>query len=279
MTKIKLLLNKILSYCGYLIIKKNKPKDSDNLSPCEFDEWEIITKLPGHIGANAFRLFKVLSEILDKKDGTALEIGVFCGRSLLALSYAFPESKIVGIDPFYENLSNSPSDDKQEGDRLKNKSGQQTREQRIDNFNKISSINNRNKKIELKFLTQKQFLDGKIMEKFLLVHIDGEHTFKAVVDFLDEAEKVLKENALIIVDDFFNAGYPGISEAVYTHKNYKKTIFPIFYGFNKAVFIYKPSTRENVEILINKLISKYNNKKEYSKKINSNDGSITIQEK
>jgi hypothetical protein len=92
---------------GYKIIRNSKRK-------FDFDpEFEKFMSLPGFLSVNAFRLFSCLNRFLanekELQSLPVLEIGIYCGRSLVALSYLFKTVKVVGMDPFYESFFDSPA--------------------------------------------------------------------------------------------------------------------------------------------------------------------------
>ncbi len=47
------------------------------------------------------------------------------------------------------------------------------------------------------------------------VHIDGEHTEQAVIQDLNFSSKILVEHGFIIVDDFFDRRFPGVTYAIF----------------------------------------------------------------
>ncbi len=51
--------------------------------------------------------------------------------------------------------------------------------------------------------------------KFDLIHIDGEHSQKAVERDLKVAAKVLSDSGIIIVDDYRDQHFPGIAAGVF----------------------------------------------------------------
>lgn len=271
MKKIKLAINNLLHSVGYSIIKTIDTKQFLGLDNDDQSEYEEIIKLPGCLGSDAFKLFKNLSELNYKTIDKALEIGVFCGRSLLGIALAFPNAKVVGVDPFFEDFSDSPAFEN-EAAYLRNKSGNTTKKQRIEKIWLIADRLPKTKgRIRLEECTQDAFIT-KNTEKFDLVHIDGEHSYKAVFDIIDQFNNVLSPDSLVIVDDMPSPAFPEISEAVYAHPNYNKNLFPIFYGFNKAVFIYSPSNKEVLFDIKNKLYNSYNSNIYTTRKMH--DGSI-----
>jgi hypothetical protein len=238
-------VSSLLASIGYQVIKIND-KGTPNESTVQDKEFFLVSQLPGFLDRDAYDLFRKLSSFYQEKTPAILEIGIFCGRSFLALGLAFETpSAVVGIDPFYEDFKNSPALE-EEGKYLEQASNYLSRNQRLVLLKKTLAESDKLRrglatKFDVREIEQDEFFETRqASEKFHIVHIDGEHSFQAVYNFLDHAQDTLNPNALVIVDDFLNPGFPVISEAVHTHPTFKRELFPIIYAFNKAVFFYKP---------------------------------------
>jgi hypothetical protein len=221
------------------------------------DDYAIIRELNGFLKFEAFKLFHNISSVNHMKDIPVLEIGVFCGRSLLGLASAFNEVEVVGVDPFFSDFCQCQTNC-DEANFLYQKSNNLSPDQRKIVFNqvlkKLTGKNNVHYQARLVELTQEDFFTQRNKnEKFQLIHIDGEHTFGAVQNCLDELKSLLVPDSWLVVDDFFNPHFPGISEGVHTHKFYKKTIWPVFYGFDKSVYLYNPTSDTIISENIDKL--------------------------
>jgi hypothetical protein len=67
------------------------------------------------------------------------------------------------------------------------------------------------------------------------VHIDGEHTGRAVINDLEFCEQILSDEGILILDDFFNPMYPQLTEAAFLFLRDNKFKFSMFLcGWNKA---------------------------------------------
>ncbi len=68
------------------------------------------------------------------------------------------------------------------------------------------------------------------------IHIDGEHTRVAVLHDLRAAEPLLRDNGIIVVDDFFNAQYPQVTQGVFEYcaANTDRIVL-LMHGFNKVI--------------------------------------------
>lgn len=73
------------------------------------------------------------------------------------------------------------------------------------------------------------------VDSFRWFHIDGEHSYDAVVSDLELAVQCVSREGIIVVDDFFNIGSVGITEALFWFLSYNKHLVRMFCcGFNKA---------------------------------------------
>lgn len=81
----------------------------------------------------------------------------------------------------------------------------------------------------------KQALMQDGFQAFRWIHIDGEHTFGAVMRDLAIADRLLAKEGIVCIDDFFNGRYPQVSEAVLRYVREHTEQFSLFLcGFNKA---------------------------------------------
>jgi predicted O-methyltransferase YrrM len=222
------------------------------------EEYEALQRLPGFMDLEMMMLFEHLAEVMPSED-PVLEIGVYCGRSLGGLACSFPQSRIVGVDPFYENYAESPAFEDEAAflSRTSNQLSAEARKRRfwdVVRFLDREFSLNTEARVELREITQEAFLEQhNESEQFQLVHIDGEHTFSAVSECLDALQSLLRPNAWVVVDDLLNPGFPDISDAVHSHAAYRKQLHPVFYGFNKAVYLFSPSSLGLVDAAVTEL--------------------------
>lgn len=259
---------------GYDILKRNKSLEANDP---DYKNYAQLLDIPGFLSFNAFKLFRHLETITSDnneiKNLKILEIGVYCGRSLLGLGLINRGRKVIGVDPFYETFENSSAFE-DEANYLKNNSNFQSRDSRLKKLAEKSESLGIKNNIEVKTTTQEKFLEIEIPEKYQLIYLDGEHTYKSLMFFLEKMDSILTQGGFLVIDDFLSFGFPGISEAVHTHRSYKKDIFPVCYGFNKAVFVYKPSETYLSQV-INK-ISTFIADNKYKSHVSDNDKSLVI---
>lgn len=215
-----------------------------------------IQTLPGFLDYEGYNLFLNLNNSnINLNPEFGLEIGVFCGRSLLGIAAAFPHSYVTGVDPFYNDFKNSPAFEN-EATNLEFISNYMSSEARknllkttIEKLDSKYSLN-LTSRVRLVELTQEKFfLSHDFRERYHFAHIDGEHTFSAVKNFLDAMDKILMPDALLIFDDMLHSNFPDIAEAIYTHDQYRKSFWPICFGFNKGVYLFNPQHVENIKLL------------------------------
>jgi hypothetical protein len=78
--------------------------------------------------------------------------------------------------------------------------------------------------------------------RFRLFSVDGGHSAAVTCHDLELAEKTLAEGGVIIVDDYFNHGWPGVSEGVNRYFFKQQTrLEPILIGSNKVLFAFDRS--------------------------------------
>jgi len=225
--------------------------------------FELIGRLKGFLSWEALKLFSYLRRHSLVPDRPVLEIGVFCGRSLAGLACAFPGVKVVGVDPFFEAFSNSPAFPFEAEDLTALSENLPPRE-RLKNFwSIIRLLDEINKSrletsVQLEKVTQETFFKEKRSGgRFQLCHVDGEHTYTAVIDCLDRLDHLLYPGAWLVIDDFLCEAYPDISEAVHRHPGFRKAFWPVLYGFNKGVFVYQPGGKKQILEVKEKLQAEY----------------------
>ena len=81
--------------------------------------------------------------------------------------------------------------------------------------------------------------------KARLISIDGGHTSEITKNDLNLCEKILTDEGVIVIDDYFNAAWPGVSEGVCSYlQEYGDRLAPFAIGINK-VFLCRPDLHSN----------------------------------
>jgi hypothetical protein len=284
---IKQLISGLLASRGYAITRLAAAQTegaTTTTAETEQDrEYEFLSRLPGFLDRDAYDLFCKLG-LCSLPSPAILEIGIFCGRSFVALGLAFKgAASLTGVDPFYESFTDSPALEN-EGEYLEAASGHLSRLERIRLVeDAIQGTAEFDPHLPEKFVVRQDSQEdyfgwlkrnGQPRTRFGVVHVDGAHTFQAVYDFLTDAERLLDDGAIVIIDDFLNPGFPGISEAVHTHSVYKTQLFPVLFAFNKAIFIYRPRQASDVTRLSDTLSGAYGHANRPVRQLA--DGSATV---
>lgn len=177
-----------------------------------------VQKNPG-FGGMAVESAIIISAILEFQDeskviGSMAEIGVFrgFGASLFA-SYLSGEEKIFLIDPFVEKYQFIDSIVECSGHAIENK---------------LEHI-----KLDSTYLARNSQLFNHHDLRFF--HIDGEHSFDAVLSDLTLAARSISNSGVIVIDDFFNPACPAVTHAVFSYIDKHAIDLSIFLiGYNKA---------------------------------------------
>jgi hypothetical protein len=127
---------------------------------------------------------------LTDKNSLIVEIGVYKGGWSLTEILNVPGVKVYGIDP-YPGLQH-----------IKLQLQDHIRDSGLENNFRL-------------FENHKDLLHshGDIRQKIQVIHIDGEHTEEAVMKDLKFSASILKDSGLIVIDDFFDRRFPGVSAA------------------------------------------------------------------
>lgn len=73
------------------------------------------------------------------------------------------------------------------------------------------------------------------------MHIDGEHTASGVQRDLELAHDLLRDDAVCVLDDFFNVSYPQVTQALYEYLAQHPGHFRLFLGSTRKGYLCRPS--------------------------------------
>jgi hypothetical protein len=170
-------------------------------------------------------LFKIL-DLLNSQDfnqrGGVLEIGVHHGLFfLMLLQLAEANSTSYALDLFENQALNI--DHSGCGDRT-------IFEQNLSKYG-----NGKNVRIATIDSTDKAAVDslGLPSGTFKFISVDGGHTVEHTCSDLKLAEKYISNEGLVILDDFLNADWLGVTEGGFEFMNSKPTLVPLAAGHNK----------------------------------------------
>jgi hypothetical protein len=162
-------------------------------------------------------------DYLDKvsiKSGGALEIGVHHGQFFIALNQLISESFISYAVDVFEN-QHLNIDHSGEGDKHKF----------IQNLKLYDRHNGKNVRIIEDDSTDVNIFNG--IGRFHYISIDGGHTVEHVLNDLFIAQRLVTQNGIVIVDDYFNHWWPSVTEGIFKYLSYKPILLPFATSENK----------------------------------------------
>lgn len=186
----------------------------------------LYNSIPGYFTLEAALLFIAYNQLVAAHGitGDVLEIGVHHGRSAIVVG-SFPAHgrKFVAVDLFdkLQELNSSAS-------------GSGNQESFLSNMKQFFD--------DLSFLTTIEGLSSTLSvetlgNQFAFCHIDGGHSPEETYNDLDLCCQLLKSGGLLVLDDYFNPAFPGVSEGAVQFKlEHGDQLTPIAIGFNKVIF-------------------------------------------
>lgn len=202
-----------------------------------------LLRIGGWINTLNIKVFIKLSKIL--KSPSVLEIGTHYGRSIIPVILSNNSIKdIFVVDAFSNQKLNSSN------------SGFGNKKIFLKNIKKFKIDKNNINIIDdtsLNFMNY--YRKKKYKKKFDIIHIDGGHSEKEVINDIKIAIKLRKKNSVVIVDDIFNAAFPEVLKA---YLNFKNNFFPIFLTDQK---IFLSNNKKNAQKIRKKFLIKNFNKK------------------
>lgn len=205
-----------------------------------------LLRVGGWINTLNIKVFIKISKIL--KNPSILEIGTHYGRSLIPILCSNSNIKEVFVLDSFSNQKLNVS-----------KSGSGNKKIFLKNLEKFKIQNNKIKIIDDTSLNfPKHYQKISYNKKFDLIHIDGGHNEKEVINDIKIAIKFGTKNSIIIIDDIFNSAFPEVLKA---YLRFRKFFFPIFLTDQK-IFLSKS------KIFSKKIRKKIINKDFNKKKIN-----------
>ena len=166
-------------------------------------------KIEGWYSHDALELMAELNKIQISENiaGSLCEIGVHHGRSFVLLSLLSQHNEIcVAIDLFEnqnQNIENSGCGDKEI--LLRNLKKNQC------DLNRVKFISKNSLKINSRELLSSS------NDNFRFFSLDGGHSAEIVQNDLVLAESVLCNGGIILIDDYFDEKWPGVSEGTMRH--------------------------------------------------------------
>jgi len=199
------------------------------MTPMYFERFQAESAdVPGFVLPESIAIWDFFLNEQERKQvtGPLLEIGVYCGKSAIMLAmHARPEDELVLVD-FSDFV-----------------------DQAAVNIHKFK--NERVRIIKAESSSSACWALVKEQKRsFRWIHIDGDHKARTVENDLRLASRLLAENGIICVDDFFSPRYPQLTYAVNEFLLRESSKFKMFLcGFNKAYIARGPHHRELLQSL------------------------------
>jgi hypothetical protein len=169
-------------------------------------QWKKIELVPGWLDYKNAQLFLTLTDPQLLGIGNFLEIGVFFGKSSVAIGYAKnDEEKIVLIDPFETLIDPSSNFDENSQISLY----QDLTLKKMLNFFKFAH----KEQPEILIGSSKDILPM-LPYKFKFIHVDGAHNYVDVKKDIYFSLELLSEIHIIVFDDYMHSEYPGVTQAI-----------------------------------------------------------------
>jgi hypothetical protein len=187
-------------------------------------------KVEGWFSREALEIIAFISNLQtsEKINGALCEIGVHHGRSFVLLSLLSQSDEICLAIDLFENQDEN-IDESGFGNKdilLKNLKSNECDLNRV----KIIQKNSLN-------LSPSELLDIS-KQKFRFFSIDGSHLANTVQNDISIAESVLCKGGIVLMDDYFNEQWPGVSEGTLKHLLHKNSsLIPFAIFENKVLFI------------------------------------------
>lgn len=195
----------------------------------------VIGHLPTALSSSVI----ALSELHKKSDlnGPVAEIGVHHGKFFLLLLFlTSPDEKGLAIDLFdrqEENIDNSGKGDK---------------EILTEHLSKLGEVGKRAVIVQANSLElSPDEVFEKAGSKIRIFSVDGGHTAETTENDLRIACETLTDGGLIFLDDYFNPGWPAVSEGTvkyFTAENAVTNIVPFAIVGGKIVFTTRDKSEE-----------------------------------
>jgi len=194
-----------------------------------FEEYENnhFKKIQGWANPQIFNSFRIFESIQSKNNisGDIAEIGVHHGKFFFILDSLRKEDEIsVAVDIFGDQFINIDRSGK--GDLTIFKEN-------------IKLLGREKKRIiihqgDSTVMSSKDFLTFSKNNGYKYFSVDGGHTVEHIVNDLDIASKVIVNGGVVILDDFYNVLWPGVTEGFYKYMNtMNRNLAPFAYHGNK----------------------------------------------
>jgi predicted O-methyltransferase YrrM len=191
----------------------------------------LLDQVPGYMMPEAMAVWDTLLEFQEtnKISGGLLEIGVFHGKSAVLLGlHCKKDEPLVLVD--------------------------------LNDFGAKEAVRKLTGKDPLYILADSHLVVQRpelvaLAGKFRWIHVDGDHTSRGVRNDLDIGNRLLGDDGVICIDDFFTASFPQITRVTFEFlKAHPDELRLFFCGYNKGYLCRPEKERDYQEFIKTGLI-------------------------
>ena len=167
-----------------------------------------LYEVPGMIAPLDANLFIHLSEAQGKRidKGDLLEIGAWFGRSAILLGYLRGAGERLHVCDLFETI---PPTEAGRHELVQGNADTASRDEFEGNFRRFHSDP------PVVHQCPSSELATELQSSVRFVHIDGSHTYEAVVEDIALARGIVPDGGLVVFDDFSNIGHPGVAAGLW----------------------------------------------------------------
>ena len=202
---------------------------SDGFLRRYFDSFETIE---GWFLQDAALLFIACNQLVREYGiaGDALEIGVHHGLSAILTASLRGEGRRFYAVDLFEELQDQNSSGSGAGARVPFMRNMQRF------FDDLSFM-------EVIAGSSARLSPAELGARFSFCHIDGGHSARETYQDLQLCYQVVMAGGLVVLDDYFNANWPGVGEgSIRYHLDFPKHFVPVAVGYNKVVLQKAPAS-------------------------------------
>lgn len=177
----------------------------------------IEQSIDGWFEPKAMDLFVEINKLQQNITADIAEIGVYHGKSAVLLGqFTKEKEEVTVVDTF---LGYSEDDD---FERL---------------FRKHWVHVNGEKPVHVRVKKSQDIVDGDLPKRTRIFHIDGDHSFEGTYNDMEHAQNSLVVGGCMILDDFLNQDWLGVSQAVNEFLRRNSDWCLVAHGWNKTVLV------------------------------------------
>lgn len=189
---------------------------------------ECFARIPGWFSMDAAVLMMLFHQ-LAMPPGDVLEIGVYQGLSAIGVAAMRGSNRrFYAIDPFREQIDSIPP-----------------AEIRAAFLEHMSGFHAPLDFMTLLETSSAEISCGDLHGDFSLAHVDGDHSVQGALHDIELAEDVLAPGGILVLDDYYNPAFPGVTEAIHHFwQTRAHSLKVVAYGFGKLILQKEPAGQD-----------------------------------